>query len=73
MAALREKALVVVRTGMSQEEYVDVEVILDSGAGAHVAARKHIPGCAVRDSELTRAGASFVAIDGGRIENEGEA
>ena len=63
----------VYNTGISQEEYVDVEVILDSGAGAHVAARKHIPGCAVRDSELKRAGASFVAIDGGRIEHEGEA
>jgi hypothetical protein len=63
----------VYNTGVVQKEYVDVEVILDSGAGAHVAARKHIPGCQVRDSELKRAGASFVAIDGGRIENEGEA
>ena len=54
-------------------EFIDLEVILDSGAGAHVASRRHIPGCEVRDSELKRAGAAFVAIDGGRIENEGEA
>ena len=60
-------------TGPEVQEYVDLEVILDSGAGAHVASRKHIPGCEVRDSELKRAGAAFVAIDGGRIENEGEA
>ena len=64
----------VYNTGLSpEEEYVDVEVILDSGAGAHVAAKKHIPGYHVRESELKKAGASFVAIDGGRIENEGEA
>ena len=58
---------------ISTDEYIDLEVILDSGAGAHVASRRHIPGYEVKDSALKRAGASFVAVDGNRIDNEGEA
>ena len=45
----------VYNAGLVHDEFIDVEVILDSGAGAHVAARKYIPGCQVRDSELKRA------------------
>ena len=58
---------------ISMDEFIDLEVILDSGAGAHVASKRHLPGYEVRDSDLKRAGAAFVAVDGGRLENEGEA
>ena len=61
------------KASVEEEEFIDMEIILDSGAGAHVASKKHIPGCQIRESELKRAGACFVAIDGSRIENEGEA
>ena len=57
---------------MITDEFIEMEVILDSGAGAHVASKDHVPGHEVRESALKRAGAAFVAIDGGRIENEGE-
>ena len=54
-------------------EFVLLKVVLDSGAGVHVAAKNHIAGYKVVESALSRAGASFVAADGGRIHNEGEA
>ena len=55
------------------QEYIEMEVILDSGAGAHVVSKSHIPGYSVAASALTRAGAAFVGADGGRIKNHGEA
>ena len=53
--------------------YVSMEVVLDSGAGAHVANRRHVPGYQVVPSQLSKLGAAFVAADGGKIDNEGEA
>jgi len=58
--------------GVEQKEYLEMEVVLDSGAGAHVANDKVLPGYAPQPSALSRAGAAFVAADGGRIENKGE-
>ena len=60
-------------TDITQKEYLDMEVVLDSGAGAHVISKAHIPGYAVVPSALSRAGAAFVGADGGRIKNHGEA
>ena len=60
-------------TDITQKEYLEMEVVLDSGAGAHVASRSHIPGYAVVPSLLSKAGAAFVGADGGRIKNHGEA
>ena len=56
-----------------EEEFITFEVILDSGAGAHVVSSKMIPGYSVLESALSRAGAGFVAADGGRMDNLGEA
>ena len=53
--------------------YITMEVVLDSGAGAHVANRRHVPGYQVVPSALSKLGAAFVAADGGKIENQGEA
>ena len=58
---------------VTQKEYLEMEVVLDSGAGAHVANKAHIPGYAVVPSALSKAGAAFVGADGGRIKNHGEA
>ena len=41
-------------------KYIELEVILDSGAGAHVASKRHVPGYAVMESELSK------AVPGGR-------
>ena len=60
-------------TDVSQPEYFIFEVILDSGAGAHVVSRRMIPGYVVEASELSKAGAGFVTADGGRMANLGEA
>jgi hypothetical protein len=53
--------------------YVTMEVVLDSGAGAHVANKQHVPGYKVVPSALSKLGAAFVAADGGKIDNQGEA
>ena len=60
-------------TTENQEEYIEFEVILDSGAGAHVVGPAMIPGYKIEESDLSRAGAGFVAADGGRLANLGKA
>ena len=72
-ASVFEVSYPVTVAAVDQEEFIEMEVILDSGAGAHVASKRHIPGYDVVESELQRSGAAFVAADGGRIDNEGEA
>ena len=59
-------------TGQDPPKYISLQVVLDSGAGAHVVGKKHIPGYKVMGSVLSRAGAAFLAADGGRIKNHGE-
>ena len=60
-------------TDIAQKRYIEMEVVLDSGAGAHVVSKSHIPGYSVSPSALSKAGAAFVGADGGRIKNYGEA
>ncbi len=55
-----------------QPRYTELEVVLDSGAGAHVASKRHVTGYEIKESALSRAGAAFVAADGGRMKNHGE-
>ena len=55
-----------------QPRYTELEVVLDSGAGAHVASKRHVAGYEIKESALSRAGAAFVAADGGRMKNHGE-
>ena len=52
--------------------YTKLKVALDSGAGAHVVNHKDVPGYKVSPSAMSRAGAAFLAADGGRIPNYGE-
>ena len=52
--------------------YLHLKVVLDSGAGAHVINKKACPGCEIQESEMSRAGAAFLAADGGRMKNYGE-
>ena len=52
--------------------FTKLKVALDSGAGAHVMNRKDAPGYKVNPSAMSRAGAAFLAADGGRIANYGE-
>ena len=51
--------------------YFELEIVLDSGAGAHVAGKAHCPGYEIKESEYMRQGATFLAADGGEIENLG--
>jgi len=53
-------------------KYTKLKVALDSGAGAHVINKKDAPGYLVKPSAMSRAGAAFLAADGGRIPNYGE-
>ncbi len=54
-------------------EYIDLEVALDSGAGVHVVNKFHIPGHSIVESVLSKAGGGFIAANGDRIPNSGEA
>ncbi len=58
--------------GPDPPKYISLQVVLDSGAGAHVVNRKAIPGYLVEASALSKAGAAFLGADGGRIANHGE-
>ena len=49
-----------------------MEVVLDSGAGLHVANRRHFPGYKVTPNYLSEAGAGFVAANGDVLDNQGE-
>ncbi len=57
---------------VDQPEFLEIEVVLDSGTGLHVGNRKHFPGYTVEANDLSKAGAGFVAADGGIIDNVGE-
>ncbi len=53
-------------------EFIDIDVVVDSGAGAHVMNKRDCPGYVVHESELAKAGASFKAANGSPIKNYGE-
>ena len=53
-------------------KYLHLKVVLDSGAGAHVINKKACPGYEIQESEMSKAGAAFLAADGGMIANYGE-
>ena len=57
---------------MEQQEYIDFEVVLDSGAADHVADSSDTPGYEIKESAGSKAGACFVAANGERIPNRGE-
>ncbi len=50
-----------------------IRVAMDSGAGDHVASPEDVEGFAIEESPNSKAGRSFVAANGGRIKNHGQA
>ena len=57
---------------VEQQEFIDFEVVLDSGAADHVADSSSTPGYEIHESAGSKAGACFVAANGERIPNRGE-
>jgi hypothetical protein len=57
---------------MDQHEFIDMEVVLDSGAADHVIDKADAPDYELKESAGSRAGACFVAANGERIPNQGE-
>ena len=55
-----------------EPETYPIEVILDSGACDHVAARRELPGYEVKPSAGSRAGKKYTGASGHTILNEGE-
>ncbi len=55
-----------------EEEFIIIEIVLDSGAGEHVADRLDAPGYSVEVSEGSRRGQNFLAAGGHRMRNEGQ-
>ena len=53
-------------------KYDQVNITMDSGAGAPVANPKDFPGCEVTDSPGSLAGQMFVGPDGSKIANNGQ-
>ena len=53
-------------------DYIEFEVALDSGAGAHVADRSDAPAYSVEESEGSRTGAGFLSASNQKIRNEGQ-
>ena len=62
----------VLATDGEEPEYIELEVVLDPGAGLHVANKKHVPGFSIVPTALSRAGAGFIAANGGTMDNLGE-
>ena len=58
--------------GDEEDEYVLIEIALDSGAGDHVAAALDAPGYTVEASAGSRRGQNFVGAGGHRMANKGQ-
>ena len=74
-ACLIEEALELNNVEMTAEDklkYDQVDITMDSGAGAPVADPKDFPGCEVTDSPGALAGQMFVTPDGTKIANTGQ-
>ena len=56
-------------TAEERMKYAQVDITMDSGAGAPVADPKDFPGCEVTDSPGSLAGQMFVKPDGTKIAN----
>ena len=54
------------------EEFMDLEIVMDSGACEHVVDAAMTPGYCVEESPESKAGACFVAANGERMPNKGE-
>jgi hypothetical protein len=57
---------------LDQHEFIDMEIVLDSGAADHVIDKADAPDYEVKESAGSRAGACFIAANGERIPNQGE-
>ena len=54
----------------AEDEYVLIEIVLDSGAGEHVADRLDAPGYAVEESAGSKRGQHFTAAGGHKMPNQ---
>ena len=59
-------------TGDDEDEFLEIEVALDSGATDHVADELDAPGYEVAESPGSRSGQSFSAAGGHRLKNRGQ-
>ena len=59
-------------TAEDKLKYDQVDITMDSGAGAPVAHPKDFPGCKVTDSPGSLAGQMFITPDGTKIANTGQ-
>jgi hypothetical protein len=59
-------------TPEEKKKYDQIDITMDSGAGASVANPKNFPGCIVTDSPGSLAGQHFVGPAGDKICNEGQ-
>ena len=50
-----------------------IKIAMDSGAGDHVASPEDVEGFAIEESPNSKAGRNFVAANGGKIRNHGQA
>ena len=57
---------------VASEEFLDLEVVLDSGACEHVVDSSMTPGYQVLESEGSKSGSCFLAANGERMPNSGE-
>ncbi len=55
-----------------EDEFVIIEIALDSGAGDHVAAEVDAPGYSLEESPGSRRGQNFVAAGGHKMPNKGQ-
>ncbi len=58
--------------GSEEDEYVLIEIALDSGAGDHVMAEIDAPGYRVEESAGSKRGQNFVGAGGHRMPNKGQ-
>ncbi len=56
----------------AEDEYVVIEIVLDTGAGDHVLDRFDAPGYAVEESAGSKRGQHFTAAGGHKIANQGQ-
>ena len=57
---------------VAEPEYLDLGIVLDSGAADHVVNKREAPGYKLRPSTGSKAGACFIAANGDAIPNQGE-
>ena len=61
-----------IHSAEEQEEFIDIEIALDSGAGDHVTDDLDAPGYTIQESRGSKNGNHFIDASGNRLENRGQ-